>query len=247
MFRGHNTYLLFALLIHVIMQNMARIARVVIPGYPHHVTQRGVRSMDIFSSDECRGLYLQFMKEQCDKHGLHVISYCLMSNHVHFVVVPETAQSLALAVGEAHRLYTRMVNFRDGVRGYLFQGRFFSCPLDERYLLACVRYVERNPVRVIKGVNYAGDYHWSSARYHLGIAGSDPLLSSQESKTKYSEFLTEIDDWQDFLSTPEDALNTLRKNTRTGRPCGSESFVDKIEKITGRILRPQKPGPKKKQ
>ena len=143
------------------------MARVVIPGYPHHVTQRGVRSMDIFFTDECRKAYLQFMKEQCARHGLHILSYCLMSNHVHFVVVPETEKCLSRAIGEAHRLYTRMVNFRDGVRGYLFQGRFFSCPLDQRYLLACVRYIERNPVRVIDGIKQSWDYPWSSARYHL--------------------------------------------------------------------------------
>jgi putative transposase len=225
---------------------MARIARVVIPGYPHHVTQRGVRSMDIFSSDECREQYLQFMKEQCCKHGLHVLSYCLMSNHAHFVAVPETVKSLALAIGEAHRLYTRMVNFRDNVRGYLFQGRFFSCPLDQRYLLACVRYVERNPVRIIDGTNHAWEYPWSSARFHTGLEEIDPLLGTRKHKAKYSEFLSEIDDWKSFLSTPEDELEILREKTRTGRPCGNGSFISKVEKITNRILRPQKPGPKKK-
>ena len=222
------------------------MARVVIPNYPHHVTQRGVRSMDIFSSDECREAYLQFMREQCGRHGLHVLSYCLMSNHVHFVVVPETEKSLSLAIGEAHRLYTRMVNFRDCVRGYLFQGRFFSCPLDQRYLLACVRYVERNPVRVFEGVNQAWDYPWSSARYHLGVVKRDPLLGSRGKKSKYYEFLADIVDWRRFLSAPEEELEILRGKTRTGRPCGDKSFVGKVEKLTGRVLSLQKPGPKKK-
>ena len=225
---------------------MARIARIVIPGYPHHITQRGVRSMDIFSSDECRVQYIQFMREQCRKHGLHILSYCLMSNHVHFVAVPEAKNSMALAIGEAHRLYTRMVNSRDDVRGYLFQGRFFSCPLDQQHLLACVRYVESNPVRVIDNINHAWDYPWSSARYHAGFVESDPLLGSQKHQTNYSKFLAEIGNWQEFLTSPQDDMEKLREKTRTGRPCGDESFVCKIEKITGRTLRPQKPGPKKK-
>ena len=107
---------------------MARMARVVVPEYPHHVTQRGVRSMNVFFSDEDRLEYLRLMKEQCDRFGLHVLSYCLMDNHVHFVVVPEREESLARAIGEAHRLYTRMVNFRDGVRGFPVPGPVFFLP-----------------------------------------------------------------------------------------------------------------------
>ena len=216
---------------------MARFSRVVLPGYPHHVTQRGVRSMEIFQDDDDRREYLHLLRQQGDRHGLQYLAYCLMSNHVHFVVVPEKTDSLARAIGEGHRLYTRMINFRQGKIGYLFQGRFFSCPLDEDYLYACLRYVERNPVRVIKKVKHAWDYEWSSARYHIGLIDSDPLVYPHE-------LLEPIDNWRLFLSKESDDLDVLRGKTRTGRPCGSGTFVEKAEFLTDRVLSPRKPGPK---
>ena len=193
--------------------------------------------MEIFQDDDDRREYLHLLRQQGDRHGLRFLAYCLMSNHVHFVVVPEKTDSLARAIGEGHRLYTRMVNFRQGARGYLFQGRFFSCPLDEDYLYACLRYVERNPVRVIKGVKHAWDYEWSSARYHIGLIDSDPLVSPHE-------LLEPIDTWRLFLSKESDKLDVLRGKTRTGRPCGSDAFEEKAELMTDRVLRPRKPGPK---
>jgi REP-associated tyrosine transposase len=125
---------------------MARFARLVVPGYPHHVTQRGVRSVDIFTNDEDRLAYLDFMKEEAQRFGITFMAWCLMTNHVHLVAIPEAEDSLARGIGEAHRRYTRLKNFSEGVRGYLFQGRFGSCVLDQRHLLAAGRYVERNPI-----------------------------------------------------------------------------------------------------
>jgi len=202
--------------------------------------------MDVFSSDEDRIEYLRLMKEQCDRFSLHFLSYCLMDNHVHFVVVPEREESIARAIGEAHRLYTRMVNFRDGVRGFLFQGRFFSCPLDEAYLLACIRYVERNPVRVLDGIRQAWEYRWSSARYRLGLEESDPLLDVRGQESKYSLMLEKGLNWKSLLRKEEDdeAVQILLKKTRTGRPCGDDLFVERMEQLTGRVLKPQRPGPK---
>jgi putative transposase len=193
--------------------------------------------MKIFQGDDDRLEYLQLLRQQGDRFGLRFLSYCLMDNHVHLVAVPEKEDSLARAIGEGHRLYTRMVNFRQGVKGYLFQGRFFSCPLDEDYLYACVRYVERNPVRVIKGIKYAWDYKWSSARYHVGLSQNDPLVGDKD-------MLEEIDNWRYFLSADNDDIDFLRAQTRSGRPCGNETFYKKAEILTGRTLRPQKPGPK---
>jgi len=118
---------------------MARWARVVVPFVPHHVTQRGTRRQTVFFRDEDYEAYLRLMREWCDREAVAVWAYCLMPNHVHLVVVPETETGLARAIGEAHRRYTRAVNFREGWRGYLMQGRFASCPMDEDYLLAAVR------------------------------------------------------------------------------------------------------------
>lgn len=218
---------------------MARLARVVLPGYPHHVTQRGVRSMDVFDSDRDRRAYLALLAEQGERYGVEYLAYCLMTNHVHLIAVPKTKQSLARGIGEAHRLYTRMINFELGVRGYLFQGRFSSYPMDEVYLLAAARYVERNPVRAHM-VRQAWDYRWSSARFHVGLRRTDPLVKDRT-------LLGLVHDWRSFLRVEPDEIGDLRRAVRTGRPCGSATFIRKAERICGRRLRLGRPGrPEKK-
>ena len=126
---------------------MPRIARTVIPGVPHHVTQCGNNRQDVFFVNDDHRVYLSFLREQAARFGLRVLGYCLMTNHVHLIAVPETPEGLRRAMGEAHRRYTRRVNFREGWRGHLWQGRFGSSPMDERHTVAALRYVERNPVR----------------------------------------------------------------------------------------------------
>ncbi len=216
---------------------MARWARVVVPSVPHHVTQRGTRRQPVFFQDEDYQTYLRLMREWCDKEAVAVWAYCLMSNHVHLIAVPETEAGLARAIGEAHRRYTRRVNFREEWRGYLWQGRFASCPMDEHYLLAAVRYVELNPVRA-RMVKHAWDYRWSSAAAH--IRGEDDIL------VKVRPMLGRVADWSEYLGQelPESELNALRLHNRTGRPLGSEDFVANLELILGRTLKPLKPGPK---
>jgi REP-associated tyrosine transposase len=125
---------------------MARMARVVVPFYPHHVTHRGNRRQPAFFGDFDYKTYLELMSEYCRKAGTRVWAYCLMPNHVHLVMVPSHLDGLRAALGEAHRQYTRAVNFRKRWRGRLWQERFHSFPMDEAYLLAAVRYVEQNPV-----------------------------------------------------------------------------------------------------
>ena len=154
---------------------MGRIARVVLPSIPHHVTQRGVRSMPLFFSGKDRITYLHLLAEQGKRHGLAFLAWCLMTNHVHLIAMPNETASLARGIGEAHRRYARMVDFREGVRGHLFQERFFSCPLDERRLLAAVAYILRNPVRAGL-VRRVADYRWSSARWLAGLVKTDPLV-----------------------------------------------------------------------
>jgi len=152
---------------------MARIARVVVPGIPHHVTQRGVRRMETFFDDEDYEVYLRLMCDWCEMSGIEVWAYCLMPNHVHLVAVPEREESLARGIGEAHRRFTRHINFKKGWKGYLWQGRFGSFPMDEDYLLAACRYVELNPVRA-KLVERPEEFRWSSAKAHL--SGKDDGL-----------------------------------------------------------------------
>ena len=209
---------------------MARISRIVAPGYPHHVTQRGVRSMDVFHSDDDRLAYLCFLSEESARSGLEILSWCLMTNHVHFIAVPQTETSLAKGFGEAHRRYTRMKNFSQGVRGYLFQGRFSSCVLDQQHLLAAARYVARNPV-VAGLAKTPWEYPWSSSRFHCGLTDHDQLVKDRT-------LLGLINDWPDFLCAEESVeFAMLRQATRTGRPAGDELFVEKVESLTGRELK----------
>ena len=213
---------------------MSRLSRVVIPGCAHHVTQRGVRSQPVFSDDTDRQLYLRLLIEEGGKHGLKFLAWCLMANHVHFIVVPASCRSLANAFGEAHRKYTWRVNRREGVQGYLFQGRFFSCPLDELHGLAAIRYVERNPVRA-GVVEQAWEYPWSSAGFHVGVRTHDPLVAK-------CDIIGTAGEWREWLRTDPEVLTVLRKTTRTGRPCGDEAFVRRVEWMTGMDLRDKRMG-----
>ncbi len=219
---------------------MGRLARVVLPGVVHHVTQRGVRSMDIFFEDKDCNVYLSFLKEQGDKVGLDFVGYCLMSNHVHLLVVPSDEESLRRGIGEAHRLYTRHINFKTKTRGHLFQGRFFSCPLDTSNLLAAARYVERNPVRA-KICKQAEEYKWSSASYHLGLKKSDPLIQRKH------KGIGRPKEWRKWLESDPPDINELRHYFRVGRPYGGEAFIKQAELITGRSLFLKKAGRPKNQ
>lgn len=219
---------------------MARIARAVAPGIPHHVTQRGNRRQQTFFNDEDYSAYLELMSEWCDRYQVEIWAYCLMPNHVHLIAVPSAKDALNLAIGEAHRRYTRRINFREGWRGHLWQGRFSSFIMDERYLLACTKYVELNPVRAGL-VKKPEAWRWSSAGPHIN--GKDDLLVKANPLCKMIN-----KSWKQFLAidAAEDEMKVFRKHERTGRPLGEASFIDKMELLLNRRLRPQRPGPKKR-
>lgn len=171
---------------------MPRAARIVIPGFPHHVIQRGNRSQTVFFSDQDKFDYLSLVKKYGTAHGLTFWAYCLMNNHIHFIVVPETKESLAKGLGEAHYRYTLMINKRENWKGHFWQGRFKSFPMDEAYLYAAVKYVERNPVRA-GIVERAEEYPWSSARAHA-LNYSDRICTRfflQDQIRNWSAYLTE--------------------------------------------------------
>jgi putative transposase len=218
---------------------MARLPRIVVPGYPHHVTQRGNRRQKTFFKDTDYRVYIRLMGEWCSKCSVQIWAYCLMPNHVHLIAVPEDEFGLARAIGEAHRRYTRHINFREGWRGYLWQGRFASYVLDQHYLIAAARYVELNPVRA-GIVRSPEDYLWSSAKAHLAGAG-DGLVQA-------APLLNIIQDWDRLLAsrTPNREQDRIKKHSNTGRPLGDDRFLETVEKLTGREIRPRKPGPKPK-
>jgi putative transposase len=217
---------------------MARIARVIAVDYPHHITQRGNRRQKTFFCDEDYTAYIELMAHWCQKYKVEIWAWCLMPNHVHLIAVPKSKDGLGRAVGEAHRRYTRRINFRENWRGHLWQERFASFPMDEQYLMATARYIEMNPVAA-KMVQRPEDYPWSSARAHL--RGEDDQL------VNVTPLLQLIPDWSGFLQLSSDEeIALIQSHERTGRPLGKNKFVDNLEKVLGRRLKPQKPGPKKK-
>jgi len=218
---------------------MARIARVVVPKLPHHIVQRGNRRQKVFFIESDYEDYLSLAVEWCQKYDVEIRAYCLMPNHIHLIAVPANEESLGRAIAEVHRRYTRMINFRKKWRGYLWQGRFASYPMDEPYLYRCVRYIELNPVRA-KLVAKPEEYRWSSAKAH--ISGQDDKLIKAQSLSGMT------DDWNRYLHEKEDKedLDLLRRHARTGRPLGSKKFIKSIESALGRVLRLSKPGPKPK-
>lgn len=185
-------------------------------------------------------LYLGLMSDWCARCGIAVWAYCLMPNHVHLVLVPQTAEGLAGAIGEVHRRYTCRVNAREGWTGYLWQGRFGSSAMDAPHTLAAIRYVELNPVRAGLAA-LPGEYPWSSARAHL--EGKDDAL------VRVEPMLSMVGDWAGYLAQDIDdaELSALRRNARTGRPLGSADFIASLEVRLGRFLRKRKPGPKSPQ
>ena len=217
---------------------MPRLARTVFAGIPHHVTQRGNRREDVFHTDEDYQVYLEWLNHYCKKHQLQILAYCLMTNHVHIVAVPGDVKSLQLVLKPLHMRYAQRINRIRKWNGHFWQGRYFSAPLDDRYMWAAIRYVELNPVRA-RMVTQAEHYRWSSAACHCGLRDDCVLSKTSE----WIKLTTQIDNWSAWLAEGNDSaeLDRIRRNTGKGLPCGSERFVTELEKTIGRSLqfRPQ--------
>lgn len=216
---------------------MARIARIVVPGYPHHITQRGNRRQTTFFSAADYRAYMDLLADHKVEFGLDIWAYCLMPNHVHLVVVPSEQQSLSTCLARTHRKYALQINERYGWRGHLWQERFYSFVMDEPHLFAAVRYTELNPVRAGLCTRPEG-WRWSSARAHLN-AEDDKLV-------KVTPMLERISRWDDYLASGDSDGRwvDIRRHTKTGRPAGGVEFLRRVETTTGRVLRRGKPGPK---
>lgn len=211
---------------------MPRLARVILPNIPYHVTQRGNRREDVFFNDDDRTFYLSLLKEYCDKHFVEVWAYCLMTNHIHLILRPTTREGLQKVLKPLHMRYAQRINKREGWKGHLWQGRFFSSALDEAYTHSAIRYVEQNPVRT-KMVESPEKYAWSSAAAHMGIAESG-LLSKILSAYKPADTC----EWGMYLAreTPQEHIDILRRNVEKGLPCGKEQFIKNLETLTKRDL-----------
>ena len=218
---------------------MARIPRVELVGFPHHVTQRGNRRLQTFYSNSDYRAYLRLMTDAKRKAAVQIWAYCLMPNHVHYVVVPAARGGLARLMQHPHRRYAWRVNRRMQWQGHLWQSRFYSCPLDEQHLMAAVRYIELNPVRA--GLcSDPEEWCWSSVKAHLD--GADDGLVDVEPMSE------RVSDWGAYLSeaSPGRLIETIRENVMSGRPAGGDRFVTMVEKRTGKRLRKRKSGPASK-
>jgi putative transposase len=221
---------------------MARLARIVVPDVAHHVTQRGNRRQRVFFTDDDYQAYKELVADACAHEGVRCAAWCLMPNHVHLILIPPSPESLRAALGEAHRRYSRRINFAHGWTGYLWQGRFASYPMDEAHLLTAVRYVELNPVKA-KLVGKAEDWRWSSADAHIhGKADGFTDLTALAGVHR---------NWRAMLrhgleagDLPPEAEAEIEAHQRTGRPWGDEAFIAELERRTDRKLARQKPGPK---
>jgi putative transposase len=211
---------------------MPRISRAVAIGYPHHVLQRGNYRQPIFGEDIDYLQYLHWLEEYSKKFSLKIWAYCLMSNHVHYVAVPMKENSLGKTFNFLHMKYSLYFNQKRNLRGHLWQGRFYSCILDNRHVYAAVRYVENNPVRA-NLVDRAYDYAWSSARYHV-YKEANPILADE------CYLIKNTADWLAYLMEKDNEalVNNILKSMKTGRPCGDEPFVRRIEELLKRKLTP---------
>jgi putative transposase len=222
---------------------MPRLARPVFAGVPHHITQRGNRRENVFFSDADRESYLAWLAEYCAMHGVEVLAYCLMRNHVHLVAVPEREDALERVLRPLHTRYAQRINRLKRWKGHLWQGRFFSSALDEAYLWAAIRYVERNPVRA-RMVRRAENYRWSSAAAHCGLRADSVLTKDPE---WFKQFKS-VGDWAKWLGEGErpEQLEVLRRHVERGLPCGAERFIRKLERQAKQLLRLRPRGRPKK-
>lgn len=219
---------------------MARLARYVIPGVAHHVTQRGNGRQQTFSSDADYGAYRDLLAEHCAANGVAVWSWVLMPNHVHLVLVPEHFDALRAALSKVHRAYAGRIHAREKRSGHFWQGRFACVATDEAHLLAAIRYVALNPVRA-RLVARATDWRWSSVHALFDTVRGDGL-------TDTAPVLARVPDIASLLETgDDDGMNTaLRRAEPTGRPIGSDAFLQRIKAAVGRDPKPGKRGPKAK-
>jgi putative transposase len=221
---------------------VARLARVEALETPHHVTQRGNGRRVVFETDNDRLVYLGLLQQHAKLQRLAILGYCLMPNHVHLIVVPQRADALRTALRNAHGRYAAYLNARQATSGHVWQGRYYSCPMDEDHLWTALRYAERNPVRAGM-VRDAAEFPWSSARIHVG-GGWDGLIDPGPWSARWT-----LDEWREFLAATEFERESeaIRRSTHSGRPLGSAHFVERLETEMARPLVARHGGRPKKQ
>ncbi len=219
---------------------MARLARVVIPDVPHHVTQRGNGRAQVFFQDADYALYRDWLGAACRANGVEVWAWVLLPNHVHLVLVPSDPDGIRRALAPLHRRYAGHVHARLKRSGHFWQGRFGCVPMDEAHLRAALVYVALNPVRARLAPNASG-WRWSSVHAQLGRAEDDPVTATAPVRSRYPDFA-------EMLAAGEDLAMSerLRRAENIGRPVGDKLFLERVGGLCGRKLEPRRRGPKPK-
>lgn len=215
---------------------MPRHARIVVPGLPHHVIQRGNRQQTVFASDQDRRLYLRYLAESCKAQGVTCLAWCLMDNHVHLILTPQTTDGLRATIARTHTKFAQWINRSLGVSGHLFQGRFLSYPMDDAHLIAAVRYVENNPVKA-NMVRLAEDWPWSSARAH--VSHVDDGLTDRASLARW------LPNWRAYLAGGAEAGEkdqAIERALRSGAPLGESPVLASLARPAATRGRPRKIG-----
>jgi len=222
---------------------MSRRPRIVIPGWMHHVTQRGNHKQTVFYSSIDRTAYLNLCAKYFRKYKIRLISYNLMSNHIHLAVIPESESSLSNGIGQLHHDYAMWQNTKCNTDGHLWQNRFYSIPIEENRIKGVVGYIELNPVRA-RMVKHAWDWEWSSARAHITDCDPTGLLDMEFWKKRFKS-----KEWKVYLEQTADdeaIAEKIRYATMKGLFFGSEATAIRLEWELGVQLRERKRGPKAK-
>jgi putative transposase len=218
---------------------MPRLPRLILPGLPHHVTQRGNYRQDVFYRDEDRQTYLHMLKEYSRHYETAIQAFCLMSNHVHLLVTPQDHDGLPRLLQRLHSEHAKALHWRLQRKGHLWHARYGSVVLDEDHFWTAMAYVEQNPLRAGL-VKAAGDWRWSSAAAHLKDA--------DEGWLDFSKWRLRFDPgaWKRCLElglADAQIAQRIREATRYGWPLGSDEFLDRLERDLHVKVRKAKPGP----
>ena len=218
---------------------MPRTSRVVLPGYPHHIVQRGHNRQVVFANDEDYLYYLGNLKEWKKELGCKIYAFCLMTNHIHLIVDPGgNVKNLALLMKRISGRQTRHVNKLEGRRGTLWEGRYRSSPINrDEYLLVCCRYVELNPVRA-GIVEVPEEYKWSSYRYKVGKEKLN-WLDLDPCYKRLGETGKECEErYRDWVkgSIPVGEWELIRKAVQRGQLTGSNRFAEEVSEKIGRRI-----------
>ena len=214
---------------------MPRRNRCILPGVPCHITARGVDRRSTFLEDCNRLTYLQLLRQNLADAAVRFLAWCLMTNHMHLIALPEREDSLSVLLQRVQGRYSQYFNAHAGRTGHLWERRFFGCVLGPSHLWRAMVYVERNPVRAGM-VRSAGEYRWSSAAAHLTGSDPDQILDMDWWRREG------LSDWAGHLGIEdEESIVSLRQCTYSGRPFGDEGFVETISRRFGRYWQRGRP------